>query len=345
MLVCAFSWVLDIADVPRCVDSTVRGLTAQVERVTLREQAHAALLTREVESVTRRAEAFIAEHRTLSSSGAAGASTQTEPLYSEEDAGREGEGGDNFAAARMRLEEEGTGEAEAGVGGGDEEDTEADIGRVSVALASIRERARSRWTSREEEVAARVAEIERVRERLRVVERERDEELEALRVERDSVEARQRGHGSDTERVRDREMDMVRERMLQRQLQREEEREREEEMEREQQSHALQAVEANEREYAHDEQDGVEDGGEGGERVSDMQGELQTMRAEHARLLARRDAEIESVAAVEARCVCKHLCVFSVWEWVLLVYIHVGLVMEVQRRVHCCRCADVCTGR
>ena len=55
---------------------TVRGLTAQVERVTLREQAHAALLTREVESVTRRAEAFIAEHRSeAAASPGSGAAT------------------------------------------------------------------------------------------------------------------------------------------------------------------------------------------------------------------------------------------------------------------------------
>jgi hypothetical protein len=37
----------------------VRSLTAQVESVTLREQAHAMLLTREVESVTRRAEVVL----------------------------------------------------------------------------------------------------------------------------------------------------------------------------------------------------------------------------------------------------------------------------------------------
>lgn len=284
------------------VDRTVRGLTAQVERVTLREQAHAALLTREVESVTRRAEAFIAEHRTLSSPAAGVTSSHAESL---EEAGGEGEGDDDFAGATTRVEADEEGLAEAGVGGGVEEDTEADIGRVSAALASIRERARSRWTSREEEVAARVAEIERVRERLRVVERERDEELEALRVERDSVEERRRHSDMVNESERDREMEMVRERMIQRQLQREREREMEEERDREEQNVASQslAVEVSELGYFEEEQTG-EDGGEGGERVSDMQGELQTMRAEHARLLARRDAEIESVTAVEARCVC-----------------------------------------
>ena len=41
------------------VGRAVRSLTAQVESVTLREQAHAMLLTREVESVTRRAEVVL----------------------------------------------------------------------------------------------------------------------------------------------------------------------------------------------------------------------------------------------------------------------------------------------
>jgi len=41
---------------------TVRELSAQVERVTTREQAHTAALTQGVEQVTRRAEALIAQH-------------------------------------------------------------------------------------------------------------------------------------------------------------------------------------------------------------------------------------------------------------------------------------------
>jgi hypothetical protein len=109
----------------------------------------------------------------------------------------------------------------------------------------------------------------------------------------------------------DAEMDRVRARQQQRVAAREEET---------RDAEAASAAAAAAERMAREEHAGSADAGADGGRaeVSSMRGELETMRAEHARLLARRDAEIESVAAVEARCVvcgvwwcvCARACVF-----------------------------------
>ena len=247
----------------------------------MREQAHAALLTREVESVTRRAEAFIAEHRSFASASS-NAASQAESRSGEE--GRQQEDDSAGPGVMPMGSEVGAGvEAEQGA-------ENAGNGRIDGSQASARSEMRPRWASREEEVAARLAEIERVRARLRVVERERDQELAAQRMEQERLQ-----------RMR-RDAEMFARVQADEELETSWGGQRDEEIMS--QDESLRAVSAAECESSEsgEELAGRDTGTEDGQAaVSDMQGELETMRAEHARLLARRDAEVESVAAVEAR--------------------------------------------
>ena len=155
-------------------------------------------------------------------------------------------------------------------GGVDEEPVQQDSedagsGGIEDSPASMRTGTRLRWTSREEEVAARLAEIERVRARLRVVERERDEELAAQRMEQERPQ-RMRANADNVARVQaDEEEDEMA-------------RERQSDVAIEQQVESVQAASAAERqsddERAEEGHTGPDDDGA---TVSDMQGELATM--------------------------------------------------------------------
>jgi hypothetical protein len=185
-------------------------------------------------------------------------------------------------------------EEAAGVEGG--------VGGVSAVLERLRERSRLRWTSREVEVAVRLAEIERVRERLRVVERERDAELEAERLapgtrdearrgegnmDLEDEQAREREEEEERERARAREWERrAREREWEREREREQERERELEREREREREREDAATFGMRlaqgagRWGEDVRGAgaASAGDENGENVSDIQGELETMR-------------------------------------------------------------------
>jgi hypothetical protein len=251
----------------------------------MREQAHAALLTREVESVTRRAEAFIAEHRSFASASS-NAASQAESRSGEE--GRQQEDDSAGPGVMPVGSEVGAGVDAAAVAQGAEN---AGNGRIDGSQASARNEMRPRWASREEEVAARLAEIERVRARLRVVERERDQELAAQRMEQERLQRMRRDAEIFALVQTDEELETSWG------SQRDEEIMRQDEPLRAASAAECESSESGE-ELAGGRDTGTEDGQSA---VSDMQGELETMRAEHARLLARRDAEVESVAAVEAR--------------------------------------------
>ena len=252
---------------------TVRGLTAQVERVTLRERAHAAVLTREVESVTRRAEAFISEHR------AAEARTENDVTTDVVDEGIS-EGQESQETSAGPVDPCAGAEEEAGAGGEAMVDAQPEPDEIREA--------RARWRMRETEVAAKLAEIERVRARLRVIQRARDAEVGAARSSQEAAEQEPEYADTDTDREGDRQMAMVRERQRQRAMMREMEAARDRQVQPVSEEEAPRALGELSAEAER-------------ERVTEMQEELETMRAEHARLLSRRDAEIESVAAVEAR--------------------------------------------
>jgi hypothetical protein len=269
----------------------VRGLTAQVERVTLREQAHAALLTHEVQSVTRRAEAFIAEHRALVSRTQMAGTQTPEDREEEERDGSQGESAFESADAATSPREL------AGAEATEESVVEDDSARPD-------------WRTQQEQVAARLAEIERLRERLRMI-GAMDSELEAQRRQRENHGEERRDVNIDRGHEDDREVEVVQEEQGQeslsqeRELLSEREGEREEQNENETQTgsgHAHLSESAEEIETEDVPERNVNGASAGDRRsVTDMQAELEGMRAEHARLLRRRNAEIESVAMVESR--------------------------------------------